>query len=309
MMNVLFMGTPDFAVPCLEALVQEGYAVKAVVTQPDKPKGRGHKMMAPPVKICAEKYGIEVLQPQSLREQALMPALLRFQPDVIVVVAYGKLLPKYILDFPRLGCINVHASLLPKYRGAGPIQWSIINGETQTGVTTMYMGEGLDTGDMIFKAETKIAPEETAGMLFERLSVMGASLLVETLKALENGTAPRVAQEDSVASYAPMVTKETGHIDWTHTADEILNLIRGTDPWPGCYTMLGNTVMKIIRASKTAQTGQPGQVLFADKRGLCVACGGGEAVVIDELQMQGGKRMSAVSYLNGHEIPCGIFLG
>lgn len=308
-MKILFMGTPDFAVPCLEAIIQAGHSVAGVVTQPDKPKGRGHKLMPPPVKECAKRHGIEVFQPESLRNEGFLPVLRRLDPDLIAVVAYGRILPKYILEFPSLGCVNVHASLLPRYRGAGPIQWSVINGETKTGVTTMYMAEGLDTGDMILKAETEISPEETAGMLHDRLSVMGAELLAETLVRIADGSAPRERQEDALSCYAPMITKETGHIDWCRDARSILNLIRGTNPWPMSYCLYEGEPMKIIHAAAADRAeGEPGRILSADRNGICVACGDGRGVLIDEIQMKGSKRMSVASYLNGHEIKTGVLL-
>ena len=303
MTNVLFMGTPEFSVPCLEALIQDGYKVVGAVTQPDKPKGRGHKTAPTPVKECALRYGIEVFQPETLKNELFLPELERMRPDVIIVVAYGKILPKYILDYPRLGCINVHASLLPKYRGAGPIQWSIINGEEITGVTTMYMEQGLDTGDMILKAETKIGSDETSGSLHDRLSVMGAKLLTETLDRIIAGNAPREKQQDNLSCYAPMISKETGHIDWRKNSREILNLIRGTNPWPMSYCLYEGEPMKIIHAVLgDFHEGIPGEILSADKSGICIACGSGETIIVDEIQVKGSKRMPTASYLNGHEI-------
>lgn len=230
-MRILFMGTPDFAVPCLERIHQDGHEVVGVVSQPDQPKGRGHKMTPPPVKEYAVSCGIPVYQPTKLRNGAFLPVLEELKPELIVVVAYGRILPKEILDYPRYGCVNVHASLLPKYRGAAPIQWSVIRGEKETGVTTMYMAEGLDTGDMILKAATPIGETETYGELHDRLSVMGAELLAETIDRIQMGDAPREVQKEEDSCYAPMISKETGHIDWHCSAEEILNLIRGTNPW------------------------------------------------------------------------------
>ena len=308
-MKILFMGTPDFAVLCLEQMIADGHEIVGVVSQPDKPKGRGHKLMPPPVKACALEHGIAVYQPLSLKDQALLPLLKETNPDLIVVVAYGKILPTYILDFPRYGCVNVHASLLPKYRGAAPIQWSVIQGEAETGVTTMYMERGLDTGDMILKASTKILPTETYGELHDRLAEMGAALLHQTVIQIENGTAPREKQDDAASNYAPMITKETGHIDWRASAQTILNLIRGTNPWPMSYTRYGDEIIKVIRAEDGgAASGKPGEVLSADKRGIRVACGDGESIVIAELQQKGGKRMDAASFLNGHKIAAGTIL-
>mgnify|MGYP004624667407 FL=1 len=308
-MKILFMGTPDFAVLCLEQMIADGHEIVGVVSQPDKPKGRGHKLMPPPVKTCAAEHGIAVYQPLSLKDQALLPLLKEKNPDLIVVVAYGKLLPGYILDFPRYGCVNVHASLLPKYRGAAPIQRSVICGEAETGVTTMYMERGLDTGDMILKASTRILPTETYGELHDRLAEMGAKLLHQTVAQIEDGTAPREKQDDAASNYAPMITKETGHIDWRAKAQTILNLIRGTNPWPMSYTRYGDEIIKVIRAKDGgAASGKPGEVLSADKRGIRVACGDGESIFILELQKKGGKRMDAASFLNGHKIATGTIL-
>ena len=308
-MKILFMGTPDFAVLCLEQMIADGHEIVGVVSQPDKPKGRGHKLMPPPVKTCAAEHGIAVYQPLSLKDQALLPLLKEKNPDLIVVVAYGKLLPTYILDFPRHGCVNVHASLLPKYRGAAPIQWSVICGEAETGVTTMYMERGLDTGDMILKASTRILPTETYGELHDRLAEMGAKLLHQTVAQIEDGTAPREKQDDAASNYAPMITKETGHIDWRAKAQTILNLIRGTNPWPMSYTRYSDEIIKVIRAKDGgAASGKPGEVLSADKRGIRVACGDGECIFILELQKKGGKRMDAASFLNGHKITTGTIL-
>lgn len=308
-MRILFMGTPDFAVPCLERLIADGHEIVGVVTQPDKPKGRGHKFLPPPVKETAIQHGIDVLQPHSLKNEAFLPELTKRNPELIVVVAYGKILPRYLLEFPKHGCINVHASLLPKYRGAGPIQWSVINGDEITGVTTMYMGEELDAGDMIMKTETRIGEEETAGELFDRLSVLGAQLLAKTLIRVEAGDVPREGQDESLVSYAPMVSKETGHIDWTKDAESIRNLVRGTNPWPLSFSLYEGQTMKVIHAIKgEKEEGTPGEILSADKHGICVACGKGETLVIDEIQMQGSKRMRVADYLNGHEIAVGTIL-
>ncbi len=308
-MKILFMGTPDFAVLCLEQMIADGHEIVGVVSQPDKPKGRGHKLLPPPVKVCALEHGIAVYQPLSLKDQALLPLLKEKNPDLIVVVAYGKILPGYILDFPRYGCVNVHASLLPKYRGAAPIQWSVIHGEAETGVTTMYMERGLDTGDMILKADTKILPTETYGELHDRLAGMGADLLHQTVIQIEAGTAPREKQDDAKSCYAPMITKETGHIDWRARVQTVLNLIRGTNPWPMSYTRYGDEIIKVIRAKDGGgASGKPGEVLSADKRGIRVACGDGESILILELQKKDGKRMDAASFLNGHKIVIGTIL-
>ncbi|MBQ2614979.1 MAG: methionyl-tRNA formyltransferase [Clostridia bacterium] len=308
-MRILFMGTPDFSVPCLKQLIEDGHQIVGAVTQPDKPKGRGHKLMPPPVKELAMENQIPVFQPESLKNEGFLPELRELNPELIVVVAYGKILPSYILDYPKYGCINVHASLLPQYRGAGPIQWSVINGEAVTGVTTMYMAEALDAGDMILKAETPIGEEETAGELFDRLSEMGAKLLSETVDGILSGNVPREKQDDALATYAPMVNRDTGHIDWTQNAETIRNLIRGTNPWPLSYSLYQGTVMKVLHATKGPdQKGESGEILGADKQGILVACGEGETLLVDEIQMQGSKRMQVRDYLNGHEIAVGTIL-
>ena len=307
-MRVLFMGTPAFAVPCLEMLIDEKYEVVGVVTQPDKPKGRGKKLTPPPVKEYAESKGILVYQPITLKNNAFEDTLVSIAPDVIVVVAYGKILPKYILSYPRQGCINVHASLLPKYRGAGPIQWSIIIGDTETGITTMYMDEGLDTGDMILKSKTPIVPEETAGELHGRLSIIGAQTLKETLVLIEKGKEPRTPQPDIGVSYAPMLDKNIGKIDWHKTAYEIHNLIRGVNPWPTAYTFYQGEMMKIWRASigKNNEKKSPGTILrHVPKEGLIVQAGDENCICIQEVQFKGGKRMGIDDYLRGHNIQCG----
>ena len=231
------MGTPDFAVPCLQSLLDAGHEVCAVFTQPDKPKGRGYAMTPPPVKVLALAHNLPVYQPTTLRTQEAAQQIREMQPECIVVVAYGKILPKEILEIPPYGCINVHASLLPKYRGAAPIQWSVLNGDAETGVTTMYMAEGLDTGDMLLKARTAIGPEETAGELHDRLAKMGAELIVETLRAVAEGTIQRIPQGDAETCYASMLTKELGKIDWNRPARELHNLVRGLSPWPVAETV------------------------------------------------------------------------
>ncbi len=307
-MRILFMGTPDFAVPCLTALVEAGHTLVGAVSQPDQPKGRGHKLQHPPVKAKALEYEIPVFQPATLRDGSFQSVLDETKPELIAVVAYGKILPKYVLDYPKYGCVNVHGSLLPKYRGAAPIQWSVIDGEKTTGVTTMYMAEGLDTGDMILKAETEIGETETYGELHDRLSIMGAELLVKTTEQLEQGIAQREAQNDGESCYAPMLNKETGHVDWTKSGREILNLIRGTNPWPMSFSLYDGVPVKLIRAVLgEKKSGKPGEILSADKRGICIACGDG-SVLVQEIQMQGSKRMDVASYLNGHEIRVGTIL-
>lgn len=299
-MRVIFMGTPDFAVPSLQKLFDRGDEVCAVFTQPDKPKGRGHRLQAPPVKELALKYGVPVCQPGTLRAPEVQAQIAGFAPELIVVVAYGKLLPKAVLELPRLGCLNVHGSLLPKYRGAAPIQWAVINGEKVSGVTTMFMGEGMDTGDMLLKAETSIGPEETAGELFDRLKLLGAELLGKTLDQLETGTLKRVPQQESEATRAPMLTKELSRIDWARPAQEIHDLIRGLNPWPCACALLENKRLKLLSSRVTEGTGEPGR-LEARPEGLAVFCGGG-SLLLTELQTENGKRMGGREYLLGHPL-------
>lgn len=306
-MKILFMGTPDFAVPCLDILVSNGFDVCAAVTQPDKPKGRGHKLTPPPVKEYAISKNIPVYQPQTLKDGEFEKVLDELKPQLIAVVAYGKILPEYILDFPEYGCVNVHGSVLPKYRGAAPIQWAIINGDKTTGVTTQYMKMGVDTGDIIFTDETEILPDETYGELYTRLSQSGAKLLLKTVNAIKAGTAPRTEQDESEATHAPMLTKETGHIDWTKSADEVLSLIRGTNPWPMSYAMYGDEMMKVFGVKKgSGFDAPPGKIRIVNKK-LEISCGK-DSVVVDEIQFKGGKRMTVASYLNGHDIDENIIL-
>ncbi len=306
-MKILFMGTPDFAVPCLDILVSNCFDVCGAVTQPDKPKGRGHKLTPPPVKEYAISKNISVYQPQTLKDGEFEKVLDELKPQFIAVVAYGKILPEYILDFPEYGCVNVHGSVLPKYRGAAPIQWAIINGDKTTGVTTQYMKMGVDTGDIIFTDETEILPDETYGELYTRLSQSGAKLLLKTVNAIKDGTAPRTEQDESEATHAPMLTKETGHINWTKSADEVLNLIRGTNPWPMSYAMYGDEMMKVFGVKKSSGfDAPPGKIRIVNKK-LEISCGK-DSVVVDEIQFKGGKRLTVASYLNGHDIDENIIL-
>ena len=301
-MKIVFMGTPDFAVPCLEALIKSGYDVCGVFTQPDKPKGRGYALAPPPVKVTALENDIPVYQPTTLKDGEALTILNELSPDCIVVVAYGKILPKVILDLPRYGCINVHASLLPKYRGAAPIQWSVINGETETGVTTMYMDVGLDTGDMIMKKSCEIGENETAGQLHDKLSSLGAQLIVDTVKALENGSATREKQDDSQSCYSPMLDKSLCRIDWNQTAQQVHNKVRGLSPWPVAVASINGKKVKIHQTVKCADSGTPGEIISLSP--LTVACGCG-SVIINELQLEGKKRMDSGSFLNGHKLSIG----
>jgi len=302
------MGTPEFAVPSLKALIESGDEVVAVVTQPDKPRGRGLEVTPPPVKILAQKYGIPVLQPQKIKTEEFLKQLEELRPDIICVVAYGKILPKGILELPRYGCINVHASLLPKYRGAAPINWAIIRGEKVTGITTMKMDEGMDTGDILLQREVPIEDEDTAETLSHKLSLTGAEVLIETLNLLKEGKLKPIPQNHSQATYAPMLKKEDGEIDWGKTAEEIKNLVRGTLPWPGAYTFLDNKILKVYKVRVVEGQGKPGEVIKSDKETLRVATGE-NALDILELQIEGGKRLDTATFLRGRKIREGTILG
>ena len=306
-MRIVFMGTPDFAVPSLQALIDAGHDVCAVYTQPDKPQGRKQILTAPPVKTLALEHDIPVFQPNTLKNEDEQARLRELAPEVIIVVAYGKLLPKAVLDIPPHGCINVHGSLLPRWRGAAPIQWAVIAGDEMAGVTTMQMAEGLDTGDMLLTYETKVGEQETAGELFDRLAQSGAELLTQTLVKLDEIT-PR-PQDDAQSCYAHMLDKQMAVIDWSKSAHEIDCLIRGLNPWPIALTTLSGERLKVFAAEKAAGNGEPGTVLEADpKKGLTVACGEG-ALKLTEIQLVGGKRMKATDFLRGHAIEVGTKLG
>lgn len=305
-MRIVFMGTPDFAVPSLQALIDAGHDVCAVYTQPDKPQGRKQILTAPPVKTLALEHDIPVFQPNTLKNEDEQARLRELAPEVIIVVAYGKLLPKAVLDIPPHGCINVHGSLLPRWRGAAPIQWAVIAGDEMAGVTTMQMAEGLDTGDMLLTYETKVGEKETAGELFDRLAQSGAELLIQTLVKLDEIT-PR-PQDDAQSCYAHMLDKQMAVIDWSKSAHEIDCLIRGLNPWPIALTTLSGERLKVFAAEKAAGNGEPGTVLEANpKKGLTVACGEG-ALKLIEIQLVGGKRMKATDFLRGHVIEVGTKL-
>ena len=305
-MRIVFMGTPDFAVPSLQALIDAGHDVCAVYTQPDKPQGRKQILTAPPVKTLALEHDIPVFQPNTLKNEDEQARLRELAPEVIIVVAYGKLLPKAVLDIPPHGCINVHGSLLPRWRGAAPIQWAVIAGDEMAGVTTMQMAEGLDTGDMLLTYETKVGEKETAGELFDRLAQSGAELLTQTLVKLDEIT-PR-PQDDAQSCYAHVLDKQMAVIDWSKSAHEIDCLIRGLNPWPIALTTLSGERLKVFAAEKAAGNGEPGTVLEADpKKGLTVACGEG-ALKLIEIQLVGGKRMKATDFLRGHVIEVGTKL-
>ena len=307
-MRILFMGTPDFAVPSLMRLVGDGHDICGVFTQPDKPRGRGMKISYSPVKIAAVRENIPVFQPVSLKDEAVRRLIEGLAPELVAVVAYGKLLPDYVLSYPKFGCVNVHASILPKYRGAAPIHWAVINGERETGVTTMHMASRLDAGDIIYVDKTEISPCDTVGSVHDRLMLMGAELLSKTVDAAANGTLPRIPQNDGDATFAPMITKETCRIDWTQSVARILNLIRGTNPWPTAWTKLDGVIIKIHSASLGEKVDgyARGAIIPDNSSGaVCAVCSGGEVIRITELQAQGGKRMSASDYLRGHGITDG----
>lgn len=308
-MRIVFMGTPDFAVPTLEALIS-GHEVAAVVTQPDKPKGRGKAMAFPPVKETALEHHIPVYQPVKVKEEGFLEELKKINPDVIVVAAFGQILPESILNLPKYGCINVHASLLPKYRGAAPIQWAVINGEKETGITTMYMAKGLDTGDMLDKTVVEIAPKETGESLHDKLSAAGGELILKTLASLEDGTAKRIPQEDAQSSYAGMLTKELGEIDWTKDAASIERLIRGLNSWPSAYTFWKEKTLKIWDADVMEGNGDvpAGTVTETGKDYILVQTGEGR-LKLNEVQLQGKKRMSVQAFLLGNTVEKGSVYG
>ena len=308
-MKVIFMGTPDFAVGTLEALIEAGHEVVLAVTQPDKPKGRGKEMQYTPVKECALKHAIPVFQPRRVREPECIEELRKYDADIMVVVAFGQILPKEILEMCTYGCVNVHASLLPKYRGSAPIQWAIIDGEEVTGVTTMQMDEGLDTGDMLLKTEIPIEPKETGGSLFDKLAQAGAKLCVETLEALQNGTVTPIPQGETTTAYAKMLDKQLGDINWNKTAVEIERLIRGLTPWPSAYTNWNEKVMKIWDAEVSdidveMEDAKPGTIVKVEKDAFYVQTGEG-LLKVCELQIPGKKRMDAGAFLRGYQVKVG----
>lgn len=310
-MKVIFMGTPEFSVGTLEALIEAGHEVALAVTQPDKPKGRGGKMQYTPVKEAALKHGIPVFQPKKVREPECVEELKQYNADIIVVIAFGQILPKEILEMTPFGCVNVHASLLPKYRGAAPIQWAVIDGEEVSGVTTMQMDEGLDTGDMLLKTEIRLDEKETGGSLHDKLAAAGAELCVRTLKGLEEKTIVPKPQGESPTAYARMLDKKLGNIDWSRDAESIERLVRGLNPWPSAYTNWDGKVMKIWEAraeKRAAETGGvPGTVISVEKDGFCVETGDGVLKVL-ALQIPGKKRMEADAFLRGYEIAPGTVL-
>ena len=302
-MRVVFMGTPDIAATCLEKIIADGFQVVGVYTQPDRPKNRGMKLFPSPVKEVALKAGIPVFQPENFREDAAVEELRSLQPDVVAVVAYGRILPQRVLDIPSFGCINIHASLLPKYRGSAPYQWAVLNGEKVTGVTAMYLCREMDAGDMIAASETPIGENETAGELLDRLAVLGANLLSETLEKFTHGPVAATPQDAAQATYAPMLDKSLCPIDWSKTAQQVHDHVRGLHPWPVATANLAGTDFKIhaTRVLDVQTDAAPGTILALTKKGLQVACGQG-AVEILQLQAQGGKRMAAPDYFRGHPL-------
>lgn len=309
-MRIIFMGTPDFAVGTLEALAAAGHEVVLAVTQPDKPQGRKQILVAPPVKQTAEKLGIPVYQPKRVREPEAIEVLRGYEPELIVVAAFGQILPKELLDLPKYGCINVHASLLPKYRGAAPIQWAILNGDAVTGVTIMRMDIGLDTGDMIAKAEVEIAPDDTGGTLFDRLAETGAKLCVDTIPSIVDGSAVYTPQDEQAATKVGQISKKDGRINFTRSAHAIECQIRGLNPWPSAYTSLGGKTLKLWAAqvSDRQTDAQPGTVVLVEKDRFGIQTGDGVLICI-EVQLEGKKRMSAADFLRGNALTEGCVLG
>ena len=304
-MRIVFMGTPDFAVNALQSLYDGGHEIVGVFTQPDKPQGRKMVLTPPPVKVCAEKLGLTVYQPKSVKTSEALDILKSLNPDLIAVVAYGKILPKEILELPKFGCVNVHASLLPKYRGASPIQTAILNGENITGVTTQKMDIGVDTGDILLAEETEILPTDNFETLHDKLAVQGAKLLVKTVEGLEKGTiTPKKQSEDGV-SYASIITKDMGLVDFNKTANEIDCLIRAFTPWPSAYLFIGGKRVKIINAAVGGAVSEAAGTVVDTKNGLTVACGGGTSIILNELQPEGKGAMPAKAFLNGYPIEIG----
>jgi len=307
-LRIIFMGTPEFACPTLQKLIDRGEEVIAVITQPDRPKGRGQQTVPPPVKVLAEQHAIPVIQPVKVRLPEVVDSIRQLAPDLIVVVAFGQILPKSLLDIPRYGCINVHASLLPRWRGAAPLNWCIIKGDAETGITTMMMDVGLDTGDMLLKKATPIDPDGNTDVLHDRLSLLGAETLAETLDLLKAGKLVREKQDDALTCYAPMLKKDDGLIDWNREPQQIRNLVRGMTPWPGAFSFVDGRMVKIYQVRTAAGEGLPGTVIHAGREGLEVACAGG-SIIVEELQLEGKKRLPARDFLAGYKIAPGTILG
>ena len=304
-MRILFMGTPDFAVPSLQTLLDAGHEVCGVFTQPDKPKNRGMKLQPPPVKVLAQEHNIPVYQPTSVKDGTALEIIQELAPELIVVAAYGRILPNSILEYPAKGCINVHSSLLPKFRGAAPIHWAVVSGETETGVTIMHMAQELDAGDIIDQIRTPIDPDESVETVHDRLAELGGKILVEVVEKIANGTATRTPQDDTQATYAPMLSRELSNIDWTQPAKAIHDKIRGLSPWPAASTnIISDTIIKIFGSANLGEntSAAPGTIVAAGKQGIDVACGDGKVLRLTQLQAPGGKRMAAADYLRGHPI-------
>ena len=301
-MRIVFMGTPEISAVCLRRLCEDGHEIAAVYTKVDTPKGRGQKLAKSPAKLLAEERGIPVYQPASFRDDAVIEELRALRPELIAVVAYGKILPRRVLEIPPLGCINIHGSILPALRGSGPVQWAILNHLKETGVTAMYMAEEMDAGDMIAVKKTAIDPMETSGELMERIAVLGAELLSETVASIAAGTARRIKQDESLVTFAPMLTKDMSPIDWGGSPTEIIDHVRGLQPWPVATAALGGKTFKIFRVEPTDKetSAAPGTALGLTKQGLEMACGGGRVVTVTQLQAEGGKRMGAADYFRGH---------
>ena len=307
-LDIIFMGTPEFAVPSLQALIDSEHNVVCVVCQPDRPSGRGRKLSPPPVKMLAEKHSIPVLQPEKVRTEEFFEKLNSFKPDVICVTAYGRIIPLNILELPKYGCVNVHASILPNYRGAAPINWAIINGEKTTGITTMLMDEGMDTGDILLIEEIEIGEDDTSIELSEKLSNIGAALLIETIKKGQNDEITPIKQNDDDATLAPIIKKDVGKIDWSRSAKDIRNLIRGTQPWPGAFTSYEGKNLKIFKACIEDSPRRPGEILTSDKDRLVIGTGN-KSLSVEELQIEGGKRLNVSDFLRGNNLKAKSFLG
>ena len=307
-MKIIFMGTPDFAAASLEALIDSRHEIQAVVTQPDKPKGRKGELTPSPVKVVAEGKGIKVYQPLKVRDEEFVKTLRAYNPDVMVVVAFGQIIPLSILKMPKYGCVNIHGSLLPKYRGAAPIQWAVLDGEKETGITTILMDEGIDTGDILLKKTIKIDTDETSGSLFDKLMALGAETILETLDELEKGSLTPIKQGESPTAYAKMLTKAMGLIDFTKSAKELDCFVRGMDPWPSAYTLLSGETLKLWKVRAVEKSGKAGSVIEIGKESFTIACGEG-AIEVLEVQLEGKKRMSAGDFLKGSTLNKGQELG
>jgi len=312
-MKLVFMGTPDFAATILKGLIESRHEIIAVVTQPDKKKGREQQLSCSPVKELALQHNLTIYQPVKVREQEFLDQMNALNPDAIIVAAFGQILPKALLDIPKYGCINVHASLLPKYRGAAPIQYAILDGESETGISIMYMDTGIDTGDVILQERLPIAPDETGGSLFDKMADLGSRLLLEALEQIEKGTAVRIKQDDDKATYVKMITKEMGRMDFTLPAIRLERMVRGLDPWPSAYTFLDGKTLKIWKAGveeddEATASAKPGEIIELRKDAIVVKTGEGK-LVIKELQLEGKKRLSADAFLRGYRLTCGTILG